>query len=144
MAKQVGLGVLVSVALGDVSGTAAVAMGQQLVGLKFDRDQESEADKFGVRLAYDAGFRPEAIGDFFKRLQKEEKLDEATERTVALLSTHPAHGERLEAIAQLAATFPKRAEQEDPLRRQWAEIRKHAGHVPDDAKQAKPEPDDEE
>ncbi|MFN3431315.1 MAG: M48 family metallopeptidase [Candidatus Sericytochromatia bacterium] len=126
VAKELGLGLLVSVALGDASGGAAVMVGKNLAGLAFDRGQESESDRFGVKLAHAAGFEPGAMAEFFKRLQAAEARTEGEERAMALLSTHPAHSDRLAEIARLAAELPDRPRTADALAAEWPEVRRRA------------------
>jgi Zn-dependent protease with chaperone function len=126
VAKELGLGLLVTVALGDASGATAVVIGKNMAGLAFDRGQESESDRFGVKLAHAAGFEPGAMGDFFKRLQAADSRNEGEERAMALLSTHPAHGDRLAEIARLAAELPARPKVADPLATEWPEVRRRA------------------
>ena len=90
---------------GDLAGAAtaaAVGVGASLVALKFNRDQEMEADRLAVGWMIDAGYNPDGM----LRLQR--KLGElsAGKRQAAIFSTHPTSAKRYEAaqkqIAKLA------------------------------------------
>lgn len=62
--------ILLMQVLGDVAGIADVLAGQagNLLSLKFDRDQETESDTFGVDLMIKTGFDPTPVPNFFERL----------------------------------------------------------------------------
>lgn len=63
--KSFGLQALGSVFLGDFSGLINQA-GIQLTALKFDRDEEREADKLGIELMYESGINPKGMISFLK------------------------------------------------------------------------------
>lgn len=74
--------------------TAAVAaMIGQIVGMKFGRNDELEADKLGVRFAADAGYDPRAMIGVMKTLDHVSKS-----RTPEFFSTHPNPGNRITKI----------------------------------------------
>lgn len=115
MAKELGMGLLIAVFVGD-QATWIVESGRSLIGLQFDRTQELESDRIGLKLAHDAGFKATALGDFFKRQQEKAKgLDDKTEKVLSYLSTHPAHSDRLEQIAQLAKQLPPQGQKAAPI-----------------------------
>ncbi|MFP5504408.1 MAG: M48 family metallopeptidase [Candidatus Sericytochromatia bacterium] len=119
MAKELGLTFVFAAMFGDVGVIAAA--GKNMIGLSFDREQELESDRVGLRLAYEAGFEPGAMTGFFRRMQKEGE----GEQVLALLSTHPAHGDRLAQIDRFTREWPeKRAEL--PLRARWEAVRARA------------------
>ena len=62
-----------------------------LAHLKFNRDQEAEADQFAVERLKRAKVSPEGFRNFFKRLETEDHLPE-------IFSDHPAMKERIEKI----------------------------------------------
>lgn len=66
--------------------------------LPFSRDQELEADRLGLGMMADAGYRPGQAVEFWRRM---EQLDR--QRSLALLSTHPAPASRIEALEALIA-----------------------------------------
>ncbi|MBS1989003.1 MAG: M48 family metalloprotease [Cyanobacteria bacterium SZAS LIN-2] len=79
----------------------AILIGQ-VVGLKFGRNDELEADKLGVRFASDAGYDPRAM------IKVMEILDQvAKSRTPEFFSTHPNPEHRIEHIEKaIAAKYP--------------------------------------
>lgn len=101
MVRQLGVTTGFMLVFGDAAGAAATiaSMGLQLSGLAFDRDQERESDRVGLRCAHAAGYDPLAITRFFKRVDRQrDEMDDA----LSFLSTHPAPAERIQTIAQLA------------------------------------------
>lgn len=76
--------------------TAAVAaLIGQVVGLKFGRNDELEADKLGVRFASDAGYDPRAMIGVMQTLDHVAKS-----RTPEFFSTHPNPGNRITKIEE--------------------------------------------
>lgn len=81
----------------------AAAMANQMLQLKYGRDDESQADAFGVRLMARAGYDPHemiAVMEILKRVSGGRGGPEFT-------STHPDPGNRAEAIReQIQKEFP--------------------------------------
>ncbi len=73
----------------------------QLVNARFHRDQEREADLYGLIWAYRAGFDVDQGKEIFKRMAIE--MPESTSR--GFLATHPSPPERFLALDQIAATL---------------------------------------
>ena len=87
--------------LGNVGRTAA-DMGSQLLTLRFSRDDESEADALGLRLAARAGYRPAAGISLWKKMMGANKG-----APPQWLSTHPSGDSRIREIeARLARVMP--------------------------------------
>ena len=84
--------------LGDI-GSAAARVGGQLLGLKFSRNDESDADLVGLELAARAGYNPQAAVSLWR------KMGEVTgQGGVGFLSTHPTGPDR---IRQLENNVPR-------------------------------------
>lgn len=99
MAKQMGtglaargIGALVSGIFGidpGITGTVA-SYGAQLIGLKFSRNDEREADLVGLDIAARAGYDPRAGIALWR------KMDALNKRApIELFSTHPGGGSRI-------------------------------------------------
>ncbi|WP_457640209.1 beta-barrel assembly-enhancing protease [Persephonella sp.] len=71
-------------------------IGAQLISLKWSRDQEKEADRLGVRFAYDAGYDPRGLLDTFKIFKKLGKVKQPE-----WLLTHPLPDTRIKEVKQL-------------------------------------------
>ncbi len=106
--KVLGLSLLLNITAIFVADSSAssqlllqmASVGANLLALKFSRDQEREADDFGVDITVKAGYDPSGfIGVFekFKRLQKE--------RPPAWLSTHPLPEERIKRVSQVISKY---------------------------------------
>jgi predicted Zn-dependent protease len=136
MARKTGLTFALGWMLGDQGLSGMIAQGSSsLIGLKFDRNQEWEADQAGVRFAYDAGYQPRAMADFFQRQMDEAKLDPTAEHVLALLSDHPADSDRLDQIRKLAGELPPRARSTGVAMATWATVREHSAKIPPQFKQ---------
>jgi len=80
-------------------GDAAAAGASQLLGLKFSRDDESQADALGLIVAAQAGYDPKAGVTLWQKMTRLSGGKQAS-----WLSTHPA-GER--RIADIEARLPQ-------------------------------------
>jgi len=69
-----------------------LAAAEMLLSFRFSRDDELEADQWGVRLAAEAGYRPEGMLSFFDTLRAME--GKPPKRWEILLATHPPEAAR--------------------------------------------------
>jgi predicted Zn-dependent protease len=71
----------------------------------FSRDNEREADGYGILLMSEAGYDPREASKVWKQIEREEKAhkDAESRRPDPFSSTHPAGEERAEALDRLAA-----------------------------------------
>jgi predicted Zn-dependent protease len=99
LAAQFGIQFLTTIALGEEASQGAAEITQiaaQLGSARFSRDDEREADKYGVKYTIDAGYDPEGLLSFFEKLKK---LEGGKKSDVdKLLSSHPATDERIRDI----------------------------------------------
>jgi len=97
------LGAVVGAKIGHGGGAAAGAIlgnaGGGLVALKFNRDQETEADRLSVGLMIAAGYNPQGM----LRLQKHLGELEIKHKNAAIFSTHPTSEKRYKAAEQQIA-----------------------------------------
>lgn len=105
MVSSLGTTVVIQAVFGDLSGLADGAA--SLLGQKYSRDFEREADETGWKYLLDANLDPRGMIDFFATLAAEEektglKMDGALE----LLSTHPATKDRMDALEELWKSVP--------------------------------------
>lgn len=80
----------------------AAGVGAGLVGLKYGRDHELEADEYGMRYMVRAGYDPKAavsLQETFLRLSKDNKPNWLS----GLFSSHPPTPERVEANRRMAS-----------------------------------------
>lgn len=87
----------------------AVGMLLDAATKKFDRDQEREADLYGLIWASKAGFNVDAARDIWRRMAIE--MPESADR--GFLSSHPSSVERLLAMEKVADALKKGL---DPLK----------------------------
>src|SRR5579885_137630 len=90
---------------------AAVAAGQQQYALNFTRANEEEADRIGMQLLVQSGFNPEAMADFFERLQTANRYNDPAS-VPEFLRTHPVTSNRIAEARARADRYPKRRYQE--------------------------------
>jgi len=82
----------------------ALGLGATLgVALPFSRDNESEADEYGLYLMAIAGYKPEASVPFWKNMA------ELGGSTLEFLSTHPSSDNRAKNLRKLIPEAKKRA-----------------------------------
>lgn len=77
--------------------------------LKFSRDEEHQADYFGLQYMYKAGYDPNSFVSFFEKVEAEEKKEPGTIPKV--FADHPPTPDRIEAIQQEIATILPAREQ---------------------------------
>lgn len=93
MTKTYGLKVVAGLLTGS-DGELLTNLGVSLLGLKFSRADESEADAFAVKYLSDTDYDPKAFGTFFDRmLEKEGSMG-----NFQFLSTHPNPENRIAKI----------------------------------------------
>lgn len=96
--RELGVSVLVSVVISSDKSVVRQLL-QMLLSTAFDREQETEADNYGLALLQKSGIRPGAMAAFFMRLNdKKFSYNEKLE----LLMTHPHDKRRI----QNALDFP--------------------------------------
>ena len=92
------VGAKIGKSTGAVVGAAAGSVGGGLVALKFNRDQEMEADRLSVGWMIAAGYNPQGMLRLQQRLAELE-----THSHAEILSTHPTSQKRYKAAEQLVA-----------------------------------------
>lgn len=96
-------GAILGSALGGFAGQLAQAginFGAQGLILKYSRTDEAQADAVGAIILYKAGYNPQALADFFK------KLESQAGQAPQWLSDHPNPGNREQAIQAEIQNWP--------------------------------------
>jgi beta-barrel assembly-enhancing protease len=94
---------------GAILGARSPALGQLaqvgagLISLKYSRSDESQADAVGAIIMYKAGYNPQAMADFFQKLEQQ-----GGSAAPQLLSDHPNPGNRQQAIAKEIQNWPQK------------------------------------
>ncbi|MFA9213016.1 MAG: M48 family metalloprotease [Candidatus Methylacidiphilales bacterium] len=94
MAKELGLSALISLVFGD--GSSLIHIAQNLIGLKFSRDNEAQADEYSVNYLYNTVYDASEANGFFNKLEKDAQSQEVSE----FLSTHPAPENRKQVMLE--------------------------------------------
>ena len=79
-----------------------VGLGLALKGREFSRGDESQADEWGFKYLVAAGYKPEAMGSFFRKMQQK---NGDSPGSLAILSTHPLTKKRIDAADKRAAAY---------------------------------------
>lgn len=90
---------------GSVAGSLArmgIQFGAGTVLMKYSRKDEAQADQVGAVIAYKSGYNPQAMADFFTKL--EQKYGSGGPQ---FLSDHPNPGNRQAAIQKEIAKWPR-------------------------------------
>lgn len=92
--RSLGSYILIALLAGDTGPMLEDLLleGQALLALSFSRAQESEADEIGLRIAFDAGYDPAGLKQFFEALGDDDDGPESW------FSTHPANADRIRDI----------------------------------------------
>ena len=99
MTKMTGVSILSQVLLGNQQALANVA--NQLVGLKFSRSHETDADDMSVKYLCATTYKADGAAGFFEKLTKQE----GSARPPEFLSTHPNPDNRVAHIITNAKTM---------------------------------------
>jgi beta-barrel assembly-enhancing protease len=106
MTKQYGYEFMTGLLLGNQAGLSKVAA--DMVGqaglLHYSRADEAQADYLGVETMYKAGYNPEGMVSFFRKLEKVGQ--ENPSKLTAFLSSHPQTPDRIRDIQQEIAKLP--------------------------------------
>ncbi len=105
LGTQFGVQVLMSMALGEDPAQLAELAGQ-LAGAgamaRFGRDDERQADDYGVKYTAGAGYDPRGLIDLFAKMDSGERAGSFAK----LLASHPATDERIARIEGRIAKLP--------------------------------------
>jgi Zn-dependent protease with chaperone function len=120
--KQLGLVAVASILFGDQQGLVGLAqqLGMDLLTLRFNREQETEADLVGLHLLSDARIARDGMIRFFERLSEQDKDH------VELFSTHPMSAVRAARLKAEIALIPKRAS--EPFGFDWSKVQASVDH----------------
>jgi predicted Zn-dependent protease len=102
LAASLGAGAALAMVFGFIDLGAPAYTVSHLAGLRYERDQESEADRAGRALLRGAGISPLAMAVFFERIG-------SMARPPEILSTHPDPGDRAERARLDAEGFQPRS-----------------------------------
>jgi predicted Zn-dependent protease len=111
------VGVL-SPALGNVVAAPFEVLGDLRLA-HYSREQESEADRVGARLAASAGYDPRALATILDRLEKDATRLAGSEREPSFFDDHPSTPSRVADVNHEAATIVRVAR---PPMKSWPEI----------------------
>ena len=119
--KNLGLMAVVAIVVGDQQGLIGLMrqVGVELLTLKFDRAQETEADLTGLQLVHRAKIDPSGMITFFQRL-----ADKDGDR-LEWLSTHPMSTARAERLKAELAALPKHTP--EPFSFEWKTVQEGLG-----------------
>jgi beta-barrel assembly-enhancing protease len=88
-------GVLGSNSVGSVLAQLGIQFAANSVFLKYSRDAERQADLMGTQILYDSGYDPNAMVQFFEKIQAESKG-----RASEFFSDHPNPENRISSVQQ--------------------------------------------
>jgi len=97
LTKEYGISLLLYSIFGS-DGNAVGDLASSLFSLGYSRQNEKEADEYGVTYLCGTGFEADASKRFFKRLAEDETIE-----IPAFISTHPNHDSRIQELEAKAA-----------------------------------------
>ncbi|TSK05735.1 MAG: M48 family metalloprotease [Geobacter sp.] len=110
MTQQYGYSLIVSLLLGGQSGELsklAADLFGKAGGMYYSREMESQADYLGVETMYKAGYNPEGMVSFFKKLDAAEERQPST--IAKYFSSHPETIDRIKDIQKEIAQLPPKS-----------------------------------
>jgi predicted Zn-dependent protease len=111
LVKSAGMYVLFQFLFSDVKDLVGVLTSntRYLMGQKFSRDHEREADETGWQYLIAADVNPRGMITFFEKLKKEQEGNVIgdVQESLAFMSTHPATSERIARLEAKAKELPK-------------------------------------
>ncbi|GAB3035676.1 M48 family metalloprotease [Oleiagrimonas citrea] len=112
------LGAIAAGASGHNSGDAGMAVlagGQGLIAqrqINFTRSDEAEADRVGIQTLARAGYDPEAMADFFQRMEDTLRPGSGGVSVPELLQTHPVTASRISDARARARTLEQQMKEQ--------------------------------
>lgn len=82
---------------------AGIQIGAGTIMMKYSREDEAQADAVGAIILYKAGYNPQAMADFFRKLAAQ-----GGSSVPQILSDHPNPGNREAAIQKEVANWPSK------------------------------------
>ncbi|HEX9138610.1 MAG TPA: M48 family metalloprotease [Steroidobacteraceae bacterium] len=108
------IGALAGANGGAMEGMIAMSQGVALQqAMNFTRAEEAEADRVGIGLLANAGFRTSAMADFFESMARGEGISEAS--SLDMLRNHPVTRDRIAEARERAAQVEQQPVEESGL-----------------------------
>ncbi len=103
------LGVILGGGLAGIAARQGANIGIPAVFLRFSRQDESEADYFGLQYMYAAGYDPNGAISIFEKIESLQKTKSGT--LARIFSTHPMDAERIQkAEKEISRILPAKDE----------------------------------
>ena len=100
-------------------GQMGIQMGAEGLMMKYSRNDETQADSVGAVILHKAGYNPQGMADFFQTMGAA-----GGKAPPVFFSSHPASGNRQEAIQKQIASWPAVSYSGDSVH--FAKLRQHA------------------
>lgn len=99
---SLGYQLLISIAMGGRNQVRSREISNMIFNLSrlgYSRSDETLADKLGVKYAFQAGYNPEGMISFFKKL-KQEAIKKGGSLSIEIFSSHPNLDRRIQTIEE--------------------------------------------
>ena len=104
MSREIGIGILLSAAVSDSTSRTAADLTRQIIGFRFSRRDEKDADLAGLDYMVRAGYDPNGMVETMQILQSQQK-----ERPIEFFSTHPNPENRIGYLkSRIGSRYRKR------------------------------------
>ena len=93
MSREIGMDILLSAVTSEATSAAAITVAdltRQIIGLRFSRTDEKDADYAGMDYMVRAGYNPNGMVETMQMLQDQQKT-----QTIEFFSTHPSPANRV-------------------------------------------------
>ncbi|MBI2967031.1 MAG: M48 family metallopeptidase [Bacteroidetes bacterium] len=101
LVREFGISVVLTV-LGGGDNVMLSELGRTALSTAFDRDEEKDADRFGLDLLVKSQISPKALAVFFRRLSRKYNTMEKVHENFEFMMTHPHNNSRI----KMAMEYP--------------------------------------
>jgi predicted Zn-dependent protease len=90
--------------------------------MSFGRDQEIEADTFGLDLMVAQGYQPQAAADLWRYVHQEAEADESKRESSLFFESHPQPVERIQKLEARTASLSEEFSDAKGFEARWVEM----------------------
>lgn len=96
LVRTLGVYMTTGLIFGDVEKVIGIDSLNRLMGLRFSREAEHEADEGALMILKARGINSKGMRDFFERAAKTHSISKGAAQLLSFMSTHPSYPERSE------------------------------------------------
>jgi beta-barrel assembly-enhancing protease len=130
MAKELGVSTVLAMVNGGKPAPVIQTMIKDFINIQYTREQEREADEYGLALLAKSGISPAYFGRFMDKLAPDTTAEKGNDEAFEYLSTHPDVHERVDSAFAAGKRFDNKMEK--PFKIDWKNVKKRLPSVFDE------------